>query len=407
VGGRPAASPAASAASSGTGAAAVASAAAAAAAAASGAGRPAGAEKRREGGKGLNSTDLFAHLPQYRPVTVASASRHREAAHVHPAVLTLGLRYADGSITGGNARCVAMLHALAQVVRDYVTPPGKSLARDLTTVLNAHITFLVDCRPLSLSMGNAIKHLKMQVGKVDPGAPEAEAKAFLGELLASYVAEKVGVADAALAAHAVSKVYDGDVILTYAASHVVLSVLLKAHAAGRRFRVIVLDARPELEGRRTLSALLAAGVPCAYGLISSLAYVMREATKVLLGASGVLSNGTVLSRAGGAAVAMAAAAASVPVLVCCETYKFHERVQLDSITHNELGDPEALAGGVPPGAPGAGALRGWRELAPRLGLLNLKYDAMPAEYVSMVVTEFGMVPPTSVPVILREYRQEA
>ena len=29
--------------------------------------------------------------------------------------------------------------------------------------------------------------------------------------------------------------------------------------------------------------------------------------------------------------------------VCCETHKFHERVQLDSITSNELGDPDALA----------------------------------------------------------------
>lgn len=48
---------------------------------------------------------------------------------------------------------------------------------------------------------------------------------------------------------------------------------------------------------------------------------------------------------------------------------------------------------------------GWRD-QPRLGLLNLKYDAMPAEFVTMIVTEFGMIPPTSVPVILREYRME-
>jgi translation initiation factor eIF-2B subunit delta len=47
-------------------------------------------------------------------------------------------------------------------------------------------------------------------------------------------------------------------------------------------------------------------------------------------------------------------------------------------------------------------LAGW-EAAPRLGLLNLKYDAMPADYVTMVVTEFGMIPPSSVPVILREW----
>lgn len=39
-------------------------------------------------------------------------------------------------------------------------------------------------------------------------------------------------------------------------------------------------------------------------------------------------------------------------------------------------------------------------------LLNLIYDAMPQDFVTLVVTEFGAIPPTSVPVILREYQQE-
>lgn len=69
----------------------------------------------------------------------------------------------------------------------------------------------------------------------------------------------------------------------------------------------------------------------------------QDVSKVLLGASAVLSNGTVLSRAGCAVVAGAAAAAARPVIICCETYKFAERVLLDSITLNELGDPAALA----------------------------------------------------------------
>jgi translation initiation factor eIF-2B subunit delta len=51
-------------------------------------------------------------------------------------------------------------------------------------------------------------------------------------------------------------------------------------------------------------------------------------------------------------------------------------------------------------------LSGWVD-APRLSLLNLKYDAMPAEYVTMVVTEFGMIPPSSVAVILREHSESA
>ena len=105
-----------------------------------------------------------------------------------------------------------------------------------------------------------------------------------------------------------------------------------------------------------------------------------------------MSNGTVMGRAGSAAVAMVAHAHSKPVIICCESYKFHERVQLDSITHNELGDPDALAAVL--GRPDVSAhLAGWQEQQ-RLGLLNLKYDAMPAEYVAMIVTEFGMIPPT-------------
>ena len=38
------------------------------------------------------------------------------------------------------------------------------------------------------------------------------------------------------------------------------------------------------------------------------------------------SNGTVVSRIGSAAVAMMADAAGVPVIICCETYKFSNKV---------------------------------------------------------------------------------
>ena len=60
-------------------------------------------------------------------------------------------------------------------------------------------------------------------------------------------------------------------------------------------------------------------------------------TKVLLGAHAVLANGSVLSGVGTAQVALVAKASNVPVLVCCETYKFSERVQTDSFVFNELG----------------------------------------------------------------------
>lgn len=60
-----------------------------------------------------------------------------------------------------------------QVIADYSTPEGKSLSRDLMAQLNAAVDFLVRCRPLSVSMGNAIKFLKLRISKIDPSGEEA------------------------------------------------------------------------------------------------------------------------------------------------------------------------------------------------------------------------------------------
>ena len=83
-----------------------------------------------------------------------------------------------------------------------------------------------------------------------------------------------------------------------------------------------------------------------------------------MGASGAMSNGTIIARAGSASVAMVADAMQRPVIICCETLKFVDRVQLDSITYNELGDPDSLA--VVDGHPELTDLQGWQD-QPQLG----------------------------------------
>ena len=90
--------------------------------------------------------------------------------------------------------------------------------------------------------------------------------------------------------------------------------------------------------------------------------------------------------------------------VCCETYKFTDRVLLDAICYNELGDPDELVGEPeqqPPPLPSGARIADWRDV-PTLKVLNLLYDVTPMQYVTMVVTEAGVIPPTSVPVIIRE-----
>jgi len=345
---------------------------------------------------------LFSHLPQYERETSLSLKLKVgfSSDEIHPAILRLGLQYASGSISGSNARCVAMLTALQQFIVDYHTPPSKMMRDDLLSKLKPLVRFLIDARPMSLSMGNAIRYVKMRISKLPPTLSEQRAKDSLRADIDVFIQERIEFADEVIATHGASKIADGDVVLTYATSHVVEMLLMRAHAEGKRFRVILVDSRPKLEGKELLRRLLACGMRCTYILINALSYVMRDVSKVFIGASSMLANGAVIARVGTAVVAMTAKSHNVPVLVCCETYKFHERVQLDSIGFNELGDPDELILNDPDGAPDC--LADWRDL-PNVKLLNLLFDLTPVEFVTMVISEVGMIPPTSVPVILREY----
>uniref|UniRef100_A0A0D9VWV2 Translation initiation factor eIF2B subunit delta n=1 Tax=Leersia perrieri TaxID=77586 RepID=A0A0D9VWV2_9ORYZ len=337
-----------------------------------------------------NRVELFRHLPQYVHGTQLPGleSKFFQLEPMHPSVYKVGLQYLSGEVSGGNGRCIAMLLAFKEAIKDYSTPPKKNLSRDLTAKISSYVSFLIECRPLSISMGNAIRFLKNRIAKLPLTLSESEAKSSLQSDIDRFINEKIVVADKVIVSHAITKVRDNDVLLTYGSSSVVEMILDHAHELGRKFRVIVVDSRPKLEGQGLLRRLVEKGINCTYTHINAISYIMHEVTRVFLGASSILSNGTVYSRVGTASVAMVAHAFGIPVLVCCEAYKFHERVQLDSICANELGDPDIIL--KVPGKADLGHLKNMADNE-NLQLLNLTYDATPSDYVSMIITDYGMV----------------
>uniref|UniRef100_A0A8C2KMK9 Translation initiation factor eIF2B subunit delta n=1 Tax=Cyprinus carpio TaxID=7962 RepID=A0A8C2KMK9_CYPCA len=328
---------------------------------------------------------VFSEITLHIPVTV-----------IHPSIVRLGLQYSQGIIAGSNARSVALLHAFKQVIQDYSTPPNEELSRDLVNKLSPYISFLSQCRPLSASMGNAIKYIKKEISNIPSQCKEEEAKRILQECIDSYINEKIILASEAISKYAIEKISDGDVILVYGCSSLVNHILCEAFEKQRKFRVIVVDSRPRLEGREALRRLVKKGIRCTYVLISALSYILPEVSKVFLGAHALLANGYVMSRVGTSQIALVAKAYNVPVLVCCETYKFCERVQTDSFVSNELDDPDDLI----VTRNGKTHLENWQTVK-SLGLLNLVYDVTPPDFVDLVITDLGMIPCTSVPVVLR------
>lgn len=86
-----------------------------------------------------------------------------------------------------------------------------------------------------------------------------------------------------------------------------------------------------------LESLVSAGIKCTYIFTPAIPAIIKEVTKALIGASALNSNGAVMSRTGTAVVAMLAHDHQIPVIVCCETYKFSDQVLLDSFVWNEIG----------------------------------------------------------------------
>ena len=96
--------------------------------------------------------------------------------------------------------------------------------------------------------------------------------------------------------------------------------------------------------------------------------------KIVLGAASLQSDGSILGRSGTAVLCQLGHHHSVPVLFLSETYKISNRVHLDALTTvNELH-----------------------------ASTQLLYDLTPPEFVTGIVTELGIVPPSSIAVLLRE-----
>ncbi|MBN3309160.1 EI2BD factor, partial [Amia calva] len=339
---------------------------------------------------------LFSHLHQYSRKAPLTQQISIPSTVIHPSIVRLGLQYSQGIIAGSNSRCIALLHGFKQVIRDYTTPPNEELSRDLVNKLKPYISFLNQCRPLSASMGNAIKYLKKEISNISSQCKEEEAKSKLQDCIDRYIEEKIRLAAKAISKSAYEKISEDDVILVYGCSSLVNYILCDAYEKGRNFRVIVVDSRPRLEGREALRRLVKKGIRCTYVLITAVSYILPEVSKVFLGAHALLANGYVMSRVGTSQIALVAKAYNVPVLVCCETYKFCERVQTDSFVSNELDDPDDLI----VTRKGTTQLGKWQETS-SLRLLNLVYDVTPPDFVDLVITDLGMIPCTSVPVVLR------
>ncbi|TIB90040.1 nagb/rpia/CoA transferase-like protein [Wallemia mellicola] len=340
---------------------------------------------KSDGGSVVNSTapvattaNPFKHLHK-SPNTIVKPE------NVHPQISRLGSLLSNFSIVGANARTLALMSGLKLVIGSYNTPAGTTLSRNLLSVISPQISHLESCRPKSLSNGSAIRWLKLQIANIDPDMDDNDARNHLCMLIDCYVRDRITLADDEIVKNTLSKLSSTvqTTILVYARSSIVEKTLIEAKKAGKMLSVIIVDSKPLNEGKNLLTRLTDMGVECTYAHLSALPSLLPNINMTLLGAHAILANGALYSRVGNASVALLSKLHNVPVYALAESYKFVDRMMLDSITTNEISPPDLFELDV-------------NGLGQNVRQESLLYDVTPPKLLEAIISEVGIHPPSSV-----------
>ncbi|KAH3663442.1 hypothetical protein WICMUC_005968 [Wickerhamomyces mucosus] len=115
---------------------------------------------------------------------------------------------------------------------------------------------------------------------------------------------------------------DDDIILVHSFSRTVSTLLAHAAAKKVRFRVIVTEARPTLQGEAMAKILRSHNIPVSVIVDSAVGYVINKVDKVLVGAEGVAESGGIINHVGSYQIGVLAKSSNKPLYVVAESHKF-------------------------------------------------------------------------------------
>lgn len=244
---------------------------------------------------------------------------------------------------------------------------------------------LVNTRPTAVSLPNAVRAvMKYEGDTVD------EAKASIKELADGFIlnsenaVRKIGEIGA-------RRVRDGDTIMTHCNSSAAISIMTAAHDDGKNIYVLATESRPRWQGHLTIKQLDEKGIKTSLIVDSAVRYFMKEVGLVVMGADAVTVNGSVINKIGTSQLALAAHEARKNVIIAAETYKFSPNSLLGELIEiEERSSSEVLADDK------------MKEFS-NVTVKNPAFDVTPREYIDLICTEVGAIPPEMAYIIIREY----
>jgi len=277
--------------------------------------------------------------------------------------------------------------AAAEALRDHALSLEAGSDETFREEMQKAADMLIATRPTAVSLPNAVHIVMAGIGEAKTAY---EARAGIIGRAENFITSSQHAVEK-IAEFGARHISDGDTILTHCNSEAALSCIIAAHREGKDIEVFATEVRPRNQGLITIRALNDAGIKTNYIVDSAVRSFIHKIDLVIVGADAVTVNGAVVNKIGTAQVAHTAHEARVNMLVAAETYKFAPR----TVTGELIEIEERLSGEVLPD-----------EIArtlPHVTVRNPAFDVTPAEYIDLIITEAGAVPPQMAYVIIKEY----
>ncbi|MEM1611137.1 MAG: ribose 1,5-bisphosphate isomerase [Sulfolobales archaeon] len=276
---------------------------------------------------------------------------------------------------------------IARAAADALMIAAKSYRGDLdgfVRYMEKISKILLSTRPTAVSLPNAISYVmkatRRRYRSVEEAIEAVVRAAIEFKEYSERALELIGEIGSKM-------IEDGMVIMTHCNSSAVTSILARAWGEGKRFRVYATETRPRYQGYITARDLASKGIPTTLITDSAVAYIMRKADLVLVGADAIASNGALINKIGTSQVALAAKVYGVPFYVAAETYKFSPYTLAGEAVEIEERDPREI---LDPPIDG-------------VEIRNPVFDATPPEYIDAIITEIGVISPEMAILVITDF----
>jgi ribose 1,5-bisphosphate isomerase len=249
---------------------------------------------------------------------------------------------------------------------------------------------LLETRPTAVSLPNGIRYVMHRVNSAKSTVTSVEEIRQVATKAADDFITLTTNAVGRIGEIGAKRIRNGDVVLTHCNSSAAIAVLKTAWRHGKRFEVLATETRPRFQGHLTAHALARAGIPVTLILDDAVRYFIQEVDTVLVGADAITANGALVNKVGTSMIALAAHEANVGVCVAAESYKFSPETMIGELVQIEERDPSEMISG-----------KELRSLG-KVKVRNPSFDLTPPEFIDLIITERGIIPPLGAMLVLQE-----